>query len=142
MRLYSLRFPRRLHSRTCASPPQRGTSAVEPNAYAEPTHMNCCPFKSRMIVGSAAPIAFCIHPIVFSTTLLTESCNEGLTSSTAVKSREDARENMMHQNFQFFGTPSWISAEQFSRNVLETLGDSSGLDEESIAMLLSIVPQE
>ena len=42
--------------RTCASPPQRGTSAVEPNVYAEPTHMNCWPFKSRMIVGSAAPI--------------------------------------------------------------------------------------
>jgi len=49
--------------RTCASPPQRGTSAVEPKVYAEPTHMNCWPFKSRMIVGSAAPIpvyTFCI----------------------------------------------------------------------------------
>jgi len=114
MKLRSLRFPRRLPSRTCASPPQRGTNAVEPNAYAEPTHINCSPFKSRMIVGRAAPIAFYVHPIVSLTTLLAESCNEGLTSSTAVKSRKDARENMMHQNFQSFGTPWWISAEQFS----------------------------
>ncbi len=65
MKLHSLCFPRGLPSRTCASPPQRGMSAVEPSAYAEPTHINCCPFKSRMIVGSAAPIAFYVRPIVF-----------------------------------------------------------------------------
>ena len=43
--------------RTCVKPPQSGTRAVEPSAYAEPTHMNCSPFKSRIIVGRAAPIA-------------------------------------------------------------------------------------
>ncbi len=42
---------------------------------------------------------------------------------------------MMHQNFQSFGTPWWISAERFSRNALGSLGDSSGLDEESIAIV-------
>ena len=53
----------------------------------------------------------------------------------AVKSREDARENMMHQNFQSFGWPWWISAGEVSRNELEILGDSSSLLAESIAML-------
>jgi hypothetical protein len=43
--------------RTCVKPPQSGTSAVEPSAYAEPTQMNCSPFNSRTIVGRAAPIA-------------------------------------------------------------------------------------
>ena len=52
-------------SHTCASPPQRGTSAVEPNAYAEPAHMNCSPFKSRMMVGSAAPIPVYIWSILY-----------------------------------------------------------------------------
>jgi hypothetical protein len=58
-------FRQELHSRTCASPPQRGTSAVEPNAYAEPAHMNCSPFKSRIIVGRAAPIPVYIWNVLY-----------------------------------------------------------------------------
>jgi hypothetical protein len=38
-----------------------------------------------------------------------------LTNSTAVRRTESARENMMHQNFQSFGTPWEISLEGFGK---------------------------
>ena len=54
----------------------------------------------------------------------------------AVKRTESARDIIMHQNFQSFGTPWWISGEGL--HVLECLRDNSGLDE-SIASLLAII---
>jgi hypothetical protein len=54
----------------------------------------------------------------------------------AVKRMESVRENMMHQNFQSFGTPWWISGERSCPNVLDGLGDRpSELIEESIESL-------
>jgi hypothetical protein len=74
---------------------------VEPNVYAEPTHTNCSPFNSRTIVGKAAPIEvydiFCVKCM--------RPFRRRPTNSTAVTRTESARENMMHQNFQSFGTP-------------------------------------
>jgi len=82
-------FAAKTWRRTCASPPQRGTSAVEPKVYAEPTHMNCWPFKSRMIVGSAAPIpvyTFCI-PVLRQYSALEKIYNEGDDSQILRQSR-------------------------------------------------------
>jgi len=49
----------------------------------------------------------------------------------------------MHQNFQSFGTPSWVFGDGFCSKVLECLGvNRPRVDEAvSIASLLGIAPQ-
>jgi len=73
--------------------------------------MNCSPFKLRVIVGSAAPME--VYKLVKLNASLDRVARKGraamtkrqLTNSTAVRRMDSAREKMIHQNFQSFGTP-------------------------------------